>query len=86
MWPLTQRAATPVPVPQGELQHLLVTATCLLLVRQSAGRALGPAEVEAAKRRLRAVLSDPSVRLPDIGAECARLAGGQAAGVPRNLL
>lgn len=120
---------------QNEFQRVLVTATCLLLVRQAApagqvripawwwygmhlcpGRrcriraasppaplppsnpptpphpptsallplsyqAFGAAEVATGKARLSAVLADPSARLPDIAAECARLAvgaGGQA--------
>ena len=65
---------------QSEFQRLTVAATCLLLVRQSVaagGRPLAPPALAATKARLWALLGDPSVRLPDIAAECARMAGGE---------
>ncbi|PSC74446.1 T-complex 11 [Micractinium conductrix] len=66
---------------QGDFQRLLVLTTCLLLVRQgaaAAGLPFGQSELAAAKRRLSAVLADPSMRMPELAAECAALAGGEA--------
>ncbi|KAI3434409.1 hypothetical protein D9Q98_002487 [Chlorella vulgaris] len=65
---------------QAEFQRLQVMAACLLLCRQgaaAAGLTCGPPELAAAKRRLAALLADPAMRLADLAAEVACLAGGQ---------
>lgn len=41
-------------------------------------QAFDAAQLVAAKRRLAALLADPGMRLPDLAAEVARLAGGEA--------
>ncbi|KAL4853267.1 DNA mismatch repair protein MLH1 [Chlorella vulgaris] len=63
-----------------DLQRLQVMAGCLLLCRQGAAAAdltFGPPELAAAKRRLAALMADPAMRLSDLAAEVACLAGGQ---------
>lgn len=64
---------------QNEFQRCLVITVCLLLLkqsRQSMGKALSAVQVVQAKRRLAALLADPSMRLADLASEINRLAGG----------
>uniref|UniRef100_A0A061SEL8 T-complex protein 11 n=1 Tax=Tetraselmis sp. GSL018 TaxID=582737 RepID=A0A061SEL8_9CHLO len=64
---------------QNEVQRLMVLSACMLVLRQTgsiAGRAVGPAELEAAKNRLSPILKDPSGNLRDAAVELAAASGG----------
>lgn len=67
---------------QNDFQQLVVLAACMLLLQQSlAGQpesGVSMPEVANMKRRLMAILADPSMRLPDLAAELSRLAGAES--------
>ncbi|KAK9841976.1 hypothetical protein WJX81_002286 [Elliptochloris bilobata] len=76
-----RRDARRLAAAQHDFQRLLVTAACLLVVRQARTGAAQPQPalaVDEVRRRLAAVLGDPAMRLPDVAAELARQAHSDA--------